>query len=176
MLRRLEPKDAPLMLEWMHDSEINCNFAADFAASTQESVLDFIQDSYNEESQNFAFVDDKDEYLGTISLKHISHKNDSAEYAIVTRKKAQGTGAAMKATQELLQYAFEELKLHKVYLNVLEGNVRAQRLYEKCGFTYEGRAVDAVKIKGVYRTLKWYGIINNVKIGRNDGFSEVKYE
>lgn len=166
MLRRLEEKDAPLMLEWMHDSEINCNFQADFASSTMESVKSFINDSFNDESQNFAFVDEKDEYLGTISLKHISHINSNAEYAIVTRKKAQGTGAAMKATQELLQYAFEELKLHKVYLNVLEENVRAQRLYEKCGFVYEGSAVDAVKIDGEYRTLKWYGILSDLEHGK----------
>lgn len=159
MLRRLEERDAPLMLEWMHDNEINCNFQADFAASTMESALRFINSSFDDENQNFAFVDENNEYLGTISLKHISYKNDSAEYAIVTRKKAQGTGAAMAATLEVLQYAFEELKLHKVYLNVLEENVRAQKLYEKCGFAYEGRAVDAVKINGAYRTLKWYGIV-----------------
>lgn len=159
MLRRLQTKDAPLMLEWMHDSEINCNFQTDFASATLEGVLDFIHDSFNDESQNFAFVDENDEYLGTISLKHISHKNRNAEYAIVTRKKAQGTGAARKATQELLKYAFGELKLHKVYLNVLEENVRAQRLYEKCGFVYEGSAVDAVRINGTYRTLKWYGVL-----------------
>ncbi len=159
MLRRLEKKDAPLMLEWMHDPEINCNFQADFASSTLESVLDFIDSSFQDETQNFAFVDENDEYLGTISLKHISHKNQNAEYAIVTRKKAQGTGAAREATKELLKYAFEELKLHKVYLNVLEENVRAQRLYEKCGFIYEGSAVDAVRINGTYRTLKWYGMI-----------------
>lgn len=148
------------MLEWMHDSEINCNFQADFASSTMESVVSFINNSFSDENQNFAFVDKQDEYLGTISLKHISQKNCNAEYAIVTRKRAQGTGAAMRATQELLQYAFEELKLHKVYLNVLEENIRAQRLYEKCGFVCEGRAVDAVKINGIYRTLKWYGILN----------------
>lgn len=159
MLRKLEEKDAPLMLEWMHDSEINCNFQADFALATMDSVLRFIHDSFNEENKNFAFTDENDEYLGTISLKHISYKNGNAEYAIVTRKKAQGTGAAKKATQELLDYAFGELKLHKVYLNVLEENVRAQKLYEKCGFVYEGSAVDAVRINGKYRTLKWYGII-----------------
>lgn len=168
MLRCLEKKDAPLMLEWMHDSEINCNFQADFASSTMESVCRFIEEGFNDESQNFAFVDENDEYLGTISLKHISYKNSSAEYAIVTRKKAQGTGAAMKATQEVLKYAFEELKLHKVYLNVLEENVRAQKLYEKCGFVYEGSAVDAVKINGVYKTLKWYGIINRSEKGIRD--------
>lgn len=170
MLRHLNEKDAPLMLEWMHDSEINCNFQADFASSTMESVLSFISDSFNDESRNFAFVDEKDEYLGTISLKNISYKNGNAEYAIVTRKKAQGTGAAMRATQEVLKYAFEELKLHKVYLNVLEDNVRAQKLYEKCGFVYEGSAVDAVRINGQYKTLKWYGIINRLERGSGDSF------
>ena len=161
MLRHLEEKDAPFMLEWMHDSEINCNFLADFASSTLESVLHFIRNSFGDESQHFAFVDNNDEYLGTISLKHISHKNCNAEFAIVTRKKAQGTGAAMKATQELLEYAFEGLKLHRVYLNVLADNVRAQKLYEKCGFVYEGAFLDAVRINGVYRTLKWYGFVKN---------------
>lgn len=159
MLRRLEKKDAPLMLEWMHDSEINCNFQADFASASLESVLDFIKDSFDDENQNFAFVDKNDEYLGTISLKHISYKNQNAEYAIVARKKAHGTGAAVQATQELLKYAFEQLKLHKVYLNVLEDNVRAQKLYEKCGFMYEGTSPDAVFINGEFKALKWYGII-----------------
>ena len=159
MLRCLEEKDASFMLEWMHDSEINCNFQVDFAALTMESALNFINNSFDEENQHFAFVDENDEYLGTISLKHISHKNDSAEYAIAARRKAQGTGAAMQATLEVLEYAFEKLKLHRVYLNVLEDNVRAQKLYEKCGFVYEGSAVEAVKLNGVYRTLKWYGII-----------------
>lgn len=162
MLRRLEKKDAPLMLEWMHDNEINCNFQKDFASATLESVLCFIDESFNDENQSFAFVDEGDEYLGTISLKHISYQNANAEYAIVTRKKAQGTGAAARATQEVLRYAFEDMRLHKVYLNVFEDNVRAQKLYEKCGFVYEGSAVDAVKINGAYRTLKWYGIINPI--------------
>ena len=39
MLRHLEKKDAPMMLEWMHDNEINCNFQIDFASSTLESAL-----------------------------------------------------------------------------------------------------------------------------------------
>ena len=55
-------------------------------------------------------------------------------------------------------YAFQELKLHKVYLNVLSENVRAQRFYEKCGFIQEGIAKDAVRIKESYKSLIWYGI------------------
>ena len=78
--------------------------------------LNFIRNSFSGEDQHFAYVNEQDEYLGTISLKRISHVNDKAEYAVVARKCAQGTGAAKKATEELLQYAFHELGLHKVYL------------------------------------------------------------
>ena len=150
MLRKLEEKDAPFMLEWMHDKEITAGFQRPFSQATLETVLSFIQNSFDEENQNFAFVNAEDEYLGTISLKHISHVNDKAEYAVVARKCAQGTGAAKKATEELIQYAFTELGLHKVYLSVLEENVRAQKFYEKCGFIKEGLEVDAVNINWVY--------------------------
>lgn len=146
------------MLEWMHDDSVNCNFRFPFAQMTLEKVEAFIENSYSEETQNFAFVDEKDEYLGTISLKHISKEDKNAEYAVVTRKAAQGTGAARQATMDILKYAFEELGLHKVYLNVLEENSRAYHFYEKCGFVYEGLAVDHVCINGEYKNLKWYGI------------------
>lgn len=158
MLRKLEEKDAPFMLEWMHDTAINCNFQYPFSEMTIEKVIAFIENSSNEENKHFAIVDEKDEYLGTISLKHISMKDRNAEYAIVTRRKSQGTGIAKLATAELLKYAFQELKLHKVYLNVLSENVRAQRFYEKCGFIQEGIAKDAVRIKESYKSLIWYGI------------------
>lgn len=160
MLRKLEEKDAPFMLEWMHDEDITAGFQRPFSKASLESVLHFIQNSFDEENQNFAFVNSQDEYLGTISLKHISHVNDKAEYAVVARKCAQGTGAAKKATEELLMYAFTELNLHKVYLSVLEENIRAQKFYEKCGFIREGLEVDAVKIKGQYHNHIWYGFIN----------------
>lgn len=160
MLRRLEEKDIPFMLEWMHDDLINCYFRYPFADMTPEKALDFIRHSFTEENQHFAIVDDFDEYLGTISLKNISTTDYNAEYAIVTRKKAHGTGIAQKATNEILQYAFHELKLHRIYLNVLSKNVTARKLYEKCGFLFEGEAKDAVRINGRYQSLMWYAILN----------------
>lgn len=167
MLRRLMDKDAPYMLEWMQDKDITSGFQKAFSQAALEDVLDFIHCSFDDESQNFAFVNEQDEYLGTISLKHISHINDKAEYAVVARKCAQGTGAARQATEELLQYAFGKLQLHKVYLSVLEENVRAQKFYEKCGFKREGLEIDAVKIKEQYHNHIWYGIINtNNNVGK----------
>lgn len=162
IIRKLEKKDAEYMLEWMHDKNINSNFRFDFSKMTLKDVYHFIDNSFDENNQHFAIVNEKDEYMGTISLKNINKVDNNAEYAIVSRSNAHGTGITFKATKEILKYAFEELGLHKVYLNVLEENIRANKFYEKCGFHFEGKAIDFLFIKEKYHNLNWYGIENNI--------------
>ena len=158
MLRKLEQKDVPYMMEWMQDPAVTCNFRVNFGAMTEKDVIEFVNNSFTDENKNFAIVDEHDEYMGTISLKHISDTDKNAEYAIVTRRKAHGTGLAYEATKEIIKYAFEELGLHRVYLNVLEENKRANRFYEKAGFTYEGKFKDHLFLDNTYKNLNWYGI------------------
>lgn len=162
MIRRLEHRDAALMLEWMHDKEdIRKAFRTPFEHATMESVIGFIDNSFSDENMHFAIAGESDEYLGTISLKDISQEDRSAEYAIVVRKTVRGTGVAKSATKELLDYAFHTMGLHRVYLNVLEKNQHAQHFYRKCGFVYEGTSRDAILLDGRYESLAWYGIIND---------------
>lgn len=153
------------MLEWLWDDAINRNFWFPFCEMTIEKVQAFIEHSFDEEDQYFAITNEQDEYLETISLKNISQKNHNAEYAIVIRKIAQGTGAAMGATEELQRCAFEELGLHKIYLNVLEQNKRARRFYEKCGFELEGISKESVRIRGQHENLVWYGNLKGKEQG-----------
>ena len=70
-LRKLEEKDVPEMIAWMHDPKVNCKFRFDFASMTEDKALEFVKNSFTDENQNFAFVGDDDRYLGTISLKNI---------------------------------------------------------------------------------------------------------
>ncbi len=158
MLRKLALKDAEYMLEWMHDPSVYNYFQKQFNRITKEEVIAFIQNSYTDTDIHFAFTDINDEYQGTVSLKQISLKNKNAEYAIVTRKIAQGKGYAFQATLEILQYAFHCLHLHKVYLNVIETNTHANRFYRKVGFYYEGTAKEHLLIDGHYHNLHWYAM------------------
>ena len=157
-LRRLGDKDKELMLEWMHDDRVNRNFRFDFGSMTLDRAERFISGSFTPENQNFAFVDENDAYLGTISLKNISQKDSNAEYAIVARTLAWGTGVAYKATMDILKYAFDSLKLNRIYLNVLEENGRANRFYDKCGFQFEGKFSEHLYLRGEYKNLNWYGM------------------
>lgn len=162
-LRPLQETDICGMLEWMHDKDINKFFRFDARNMMQEDALKFIQDSIQDmrekRSYHFAVTDERNEYLGTISLKAINFKDRNAEYAVSLRKTAQGRGVGYAATRQLLNKAFNELELERVYLNVLSENKRAIRLYEKCGFTLEGEFRNHLWLGEGYQNLRWYAML-----------------
>jgi RimJ/RimL family protein N-acetyltransferase len=53
----------------------------------------------------------------------------------------------------MLQHAFGDLNIHRVYLSVLADNARAIRLYERIGFRHEGVQREAVFKCGRYIDL-----------------------
>lgn len=132
-LRKLELKDAPLMLEWMHDPSVVEYLQADFASKTLEECDKFIEAA--EKSSNdihLAVADNHDEYMGTVSLKHI--QEDSAEFAIAVRKVAMGKGYAKYAMKEIIGIGFEQLGLRRIFWCVSPENKRAIRFYDKMGY------------------------------------------
>ena len=161
-LRILKEKDAPLILEWIKDPDVNKHFRFDSNAITIDSVLEFIHSNQDtRENAHFAIVDDSDEYMGTISLKNIDLYSKTAEYAIAIRKKAQRKGYGRKASLMILEYAFNSIDLNRVYLNVLSDNVDAIQLYENVGFTLEGEFKDHITINEEINSLRMYRMMKD---------------
>lgn len=147
-LRKLKKNDAPLMLEWMHDPSVVENLQADFASMQAEDCLQFIESAQDAaHSLHLAITDDKNEYQGTVSLKHISE--GTAEFAIVIRKSAMGKGLSEYGMKEMLRIAFERLGLDTVYWCVSPRNRRACRFYDRQGY----RRFDIMEDAGLYRNL-----------------------
>lgn len=77
--------------------------------------------------------------VGLIGLLNIDDINKKAEFYIcIGEESARGRGIAKKASMLLLDYAFNELCLNRVYLYTEQENVSAQKLFEKLGFKKEG--------------------------------------
>lgn len=132
-LRKLQLKDAPLMLEWMHDQSVIEYMQADFASKTLEDCVDFINASKDSSRDlHLAIVDENDDYMGTVSLKNII--GTEAEFAITIRKTAMGKGYSKFGMQEIMNIGFEELKLQSIYWCVSSKNQRAIHFYEKNGY------------------------------------------
>ncbi|MBQ8088765.1 MAG: GNAT family N-acetyltransferase [Clostridia bacterium] len=141
-LRKLALKDAPFMLEWMHDASVTAFMKANFAAKTLADCEAFISAAQDTDSNlHLAITDEADEYMGTVSLKHIA--NRTAEFGITVRKCAMGKGYSRFGMSEILKTGLRELGLEKIYWCVSPDNGRAVRFYDKQGYARGGAPAEA---------------------------------
>jgi len=118
------------MLEWMHDKDVVKDLRKDFGSRTIRDCEYFIRESNNiKESLHLAIVNDNDEYMGTVSLKHITEK--TAEFGITIRSCAMGKGYSRFGMDAILAKGFIELGLKEIYWCVDPNNKRALRFYKK---------------------------------------------
>ena len=111
--------------------------------------------SRNDTEKNLVMETKEGVYLGQISLHKIDWKNSNAELGIVIgNKEYWGKGYGTEAIKILLQHAFNQMNLYKIYLQVFEFNQRGIRCYEKCGFTKEGKLR-----KNHFYKAKYYDVI-----------------
>lgn len=133
-LRRLNIKDAPFMLEWMHDNSVIGNLQTQFLSKTIDDCIIFIKNSLNDKNNlHLAIVDNNDCYMGTVSLKHIMDKK--AEFAITVRTVAMGKGFSKYGMKTILKYGFRKLGLVSIFWCVSPDNKRAIRFYDKNGYS-----------------------------------------
>ena len=134
-LRNLEIKDASYMLSWMHDELVTKFMHQDYSKMLLEDAQDFINSSaWHLDEKHMAIANDEDEYMGTVSLRHIDKLNGLAEFAIVVREEAMGKGYAFHGMIEMLNKAFKYYNLEKIYWRVNLENKRAIRFFTKHGF------------------------------------------
>jgi len=104
--------------------------------------------------------------IGSCRLHSINHVHRSTELQIRIGEPSQrGQGCEMEAVRLLLGFAFKDLNLHRVYLNVFSTNTSAIHLYEKVGFVCEGLLRKAAHIDGVYVDVVTMGILREEYAG-----------
>lgn len=156
-LRELRLEDAPYMYEFIEDKDISANFLYTRYPNSIEGLEKFILNSIGDRNNvHFAIESEKQEFVGTISLKNINYIDRNAEYAISIRKKFWGQNYATVATERIIGYAINTLNMYKIYFNVLSTNKRAIGFYEKFGFEQEAVFKNHVYINGKYEDLIWF--------------------
>lgn len=160
-LRKLEQKDAPLMLSWMHDERVVGNLHTDFLSKTIQDCENFIkvaQDTTH--NAHYAIASDEDEYMGTVSLKHIDIEQGSAEFAITVRRESMGRGYSWFGMEAIIDKAFNEFGLESVYWCVSRKNQRAVRFYDKHNFHETVDISDIILARYEKENdLKWYSVL-----------------
>ncbi|MUV38989.1 Diamine N-acetyltransferase [Lentibacillus sp. JNUCC-1] len=148
-LRVMEKDD----LEFLHKLN-NDPAVMDYWFEEPYMSLEKLKDSYEKnldsERHRQFILTQNGEKLGFVGLFGMNQRDRNAEFAIMIDPIHQGNGYAKTATQLALEYAFDRLNLHKVYLIVDKENEKAVHIYEKAGFTVEGTMKEHFYVNGRY--------------------------
>jgi RimJ/RimL family protein N-acetyltransferase len=168
-LVRLKAQDAQTMAEayskWSRDAEFfrlqDSYPARTFSVKKAKEWLEKDQEKERQDQFPFAIYRLEDDHLlGDIGLGGIEWTHGDAWVGIgLGEREVWGKGYGTDAMRIILRYAFTELNLHRVSLNVFEYNPRAIRSYEKAGFVHEGRMREMLHRDGKRWNIVYMGIL-----------------
>jgi len=160
-LRVVEEHDLALIRQWINDPLVfNC-IQPRTPLTDPEVREKFLKRPSEMKEIHFLIYSDQ-KPVGVSSLKGIHLVNRRAEFSIFIGDSGhRGRGVGRWATVETLRFAFEQLNLRRVFLEVYDFNTAAIELYKKVGFTVEGVLRSHSFKNGSYRDLVVMGILKD---------------
>lgn len=134
-LRPMTYEDAARVVAWRNKDFVRKNFIYR-QFFTEEGQRAWIREQVEpgHVAQFIICLEDGRE-IGSVYLRDIDRAKGEAEYGIfIGEEDALGCGYGSQAAALALRYAFETLRLQRVFLRFLEGNAGARKSYENAGF------------------------------------------
>ena len=158
-IRKFCQRDIENKIKWINDNENNRFLHYDLPLEYQKTV-NWYKKSKDREDRFDAVIEYNHIPVGIIGLLNIDKKNKKAEYYITLgEKKYKGRGIAYMASKQILEYAFKDLHMNKIYLYTEKDNIIAQRLFERLGLEKEGLLKEDLIINNEKKDRYLYGII-----------------
>ena len=169
-IRFFEDADAESLLDLhLSNGEFFQNYSPIFADDfyTLDSKRKYITHSvkHREEDKNYSFgifIKDNGKLVGDVSLYHIFR--GSLQKCLIGYSLDQqynGRGYTTEAVSLAVEFAFNDLKLHRVEAGVMLSNIGSMRVLEKAGFHREGIEQKGVKINGQWEDHQILAIISD---------------
>lgn len=148
-LSPINPEDYEVYTKWVNDMEVAVGMLFSTSLLTPMAEKQILERLARQE-YNFAIIDlEKDEVIGNVGFPMINHLNGVGEMGIfIGNKDYWGKGYGVEAIRLLLDFGFNILNLHNIFLKVYSYNKPAINCYKKAGFKEAGRIRGAKKIAG----------------------------
>src|SRR5262245_10407550 len=163
-LRPLAATDVDDMMTWVNDPDIIGNFST-FSGHgfTRDEELVYIERMHRSESDRvFAIERAADgEYLGNVGIHQIHWPSRVGRLSCIIGSRAEmGKGYGSAAISQVLDWAFGEARLHKVWLMCFRENTRAQGIYRRIGFIEEGTLREEYFHRGAWHDMVRMGLLD----------------
>ena len=172
-LTALGRADAPVMARWEYDSDyLRLMDSSPAHPRTEDEIarwLDSTTKAHNEFTFGIRLIDD-DELIGWAQLDGIEWAHRTTALGIgIGNRSFWDHGYGTEAVTLLLNFAFNELNLHRVFLTVFSYNQRAIHVYENLGFQREGVFREHLQRDGQRHDMLLYGLLSREWAARQTG-------
>lgn len=159
LLRLINLKDLIQRVNWMNDPRVYSSMHFNVPILLENTIQWYNNNIGNNKRVDVAFEVDK-QLVAMGGLTNINNTTKMAELYIFVNPNLQRGGIGTKATKLLCRMGFDRCNLEKIYLLTNENNVLARKVYERCGFTLEGRLrKEFVADDGTRLDRLYYGLI-----------------
>ncbi len=150
-------------VEWLNDWEVSrfLTPGIPFLLNLDDETDWFERQRQDKDNIVFAILTlPEKQLIGNCGVHRLDWKNRSGLFGIVIGDKNYwNKGYGTDATRTLLRFAFEQLGLNRVELEVYDFNPRAIRAYEKAGFRRDGVRRQALYRDGAFHDVYLMGIL-----------------
>lgn len=165
LLRPLELSDAPMLSKLANNIEIaatTLSMPFPYPEGAAESFIRALQESAElSPDLNLGMIRKADQqWMGIIHLG-VNHRHQHAEFGYWIGVPYWSQGYTSEAAQRLVDHAFADLGLRRVYASYFTHNVGSRRVMEKVGMTYEGRLRQHYERFGNFYDVGYYGIMRD---------------
>jgi diamine N-acetyltransferase len=154
-LRAVERSDLPRYVEWLNDPQVTSGVGRFLPMGIEEeeqwctNMLE--RDPIERPFAIDVLVDEDWSHIGGCGLFGFNHQARCAELGImIGARNFWDQGFGSEVIELLLQYGFQTLNLHRIFLHVHAFNERAIRVYRRLQFIEEGRLRDHHYFNGQY--------------------------
>ncbi|MDR1939664.1 MAG: GNAT family N-acetyltransferase [Clostridiales bacterium] len=164
ILRPYELSDAADVFEYASDAETVRYMSFDRHTSIYDAInfLSMMRARYaGRLSYDYAIaLKEQNKMIGGGGVFDASKLPHLCDIGYIINKKYHGMGYAAEAMGAVISLMFEGLGVHKIQGRHFAENLRSGRVMQKLGMQYEGELKGAEFVRGEYRDVRYYGLIN----------------
>lgn len=141
IFRRPTIDDVEELMVLKNNKEASRLLGGDTPVYTIEGLKRWVEFHNNNPEEVLLVIYDEDTHklIGHVGLYKLDNYCKKSEYGILLADdNSRGKGFGTMCTKVMIDYAFDVLKLHKVYAEVISENKASVRMLKKCGFKVDG--------------------------------------
>lgn len=145
----------------MNDSRVYSSMHFGVPVHLEKTIEWFKNNLTNNRRSDVTFVENG-KIVAFGGLTSITDEPRIAELYVFVDPDVQHNGIGTAATSLLCGWGFTKLNLRKIYLITNEDNLTAIRVYQKCGFSLEGRhRQEYLSFDGAYKDRLYFGLLKS---------------